>query len=226
MERETPLIEGELYHIYNRGAHKNTVFTSADDYSRFMLLMYLANGTSALNIANQIRKGRSFSDMFDGTIDKSLVDVHAYCLMPNHFHMVLRQKAENGITSYLKKVLTGYSMYFNAKHEHSGVLFQGRFKSRHIGSDAYFRWIYSYVHLNPVGLVQSDWEECGVRDPERVRRFMNGYQYSSYQDYCVKKRVPSIVLADEAPSFLRETNDLKEMLTAYEKDGPFQDTET
>ena len=221
MLRDTALAAGETYHVYNRGAHKQAIFTSDSDYTRFSLLLYLSNAKESVHLSNLLPKyqGRSSVEMFQSeTSEKSLVDVLAYCLMPNHFHLVLQQKTDDGITKFMRKVATGYSMYFNTKYEHSGVLFQGRFKSSHIDSEAYHRYIFSYVHLNPIGLVEPAWEERGIRAPEKVRKFLRGYPHSSFYDYSVGKRPEMAILAlDKAPDFLKEQDDLEEMLKDFRK---------
>ncbi|MHB1086517.1 MAG: transposase [Minisyncoccota bacterium] len=155
--------------------------------------------------------------------DKSLVDVLAYSLMPNHFHIVLRQKSEGGITKFMKKVCVGYSMYFNLSHEHSGVLFQGRFQSKHVDNEAYFRWIFAYTHLNPLDLKFPEWKNTGIEDLSAVRKYMNQYDYSSFLDYKGEDRPQKSILSlREAPEFLREQDDLEELLTSFAENRPLQ----
>ena len=164
MLRRVPLVEGEIYHVYNRGAHKRDIFTTDWDYQRFQVLLYLSNTKDPINLRDlfEKHKGRSFGGMFSEVVDGSLVSVLAYCLMPNHFHLVLRQKNQDGITLFMRKLATAYAMYFNTKYDHSGVLFQGRYKSKHVNTDAYLRWIFSYVHLNPLEIIQPEWKERGI----------------------------------------------------------------
>jgi putative transposase len=223
MQRATPLALGETYHIYNRGAHKQATFTCEADYIRFLTLLFIANDAMSLEMRPLLNKyrGQSSGMLFQSERpDKSLVDVLAYSLMPNHFHLVLRQKSETGITKFLKKVLTGYSMYFNTKYEHSGILFQGPFKSKHVGNEAYFRYIFSYVHLNPLSLFEPGWEEKGIQDRVKARVFMEGYNYSSYAHYAGFKRPESVLLAeDDLPGFLTEQNDLENLLR-FTEDSP------
>lgn len=221
MQRKDILTSGETYHVYNRGAHKRDIFKDEADYLRMKMLLYLHNGKAPVIMRDILSKykGRSYVDVFGNEQpDKTLVDILAYCLMPNHFHIVLQQKSDNGITKFIRKVGTGYSMYFNTKYEHSGVLFQGRFKSSHIDNDAYHRYIFAYVHLNPIELVESKWKEGGIKSPGKVRKFLHGYAHSSFYDYSVGKRPERTVLAyDEAPDFLKDQNDLEEMIDEFEK---------
>lgn len=224
MLRDAPFLIGETYHVYNRGAHKQAIFTNEEDYQRFLLLLYLANSEQKIDMRSMLSKykGRSFVTIFEEELSShSLVDLYSYSLMPNHFHLVLRQKAEGGISAFLKKVLTGYSMYFNTKYEHSGVLFQGRFKSKHIDTESYFRYIFAYVHLNSLDLFEPGWGEKGIHNIEKSRQFVNSYPFSSFVDYAGIKRPERAVIAFEnAPSFLTTQNDLEELLATFTKDRP------
>lgn len=216
MIRDVPFAVEETYHLYNRGAHKRDIFTCDADRNRFLLLLHLANSSEKINIRSVLQKykGQTFASIFEEEKpDKSLVDVLAYSLMPNHFHLVLREKSEEGITKFLRKVLTGYSMYFNIIHGHSGVLAQGACKSRHIGDESYFRYIFAYVHLNPLSLAYPHWETTGISDHAGARDFLGEYLYSSFRDYTGGHRSERNILAsDDVPEFLTTQNDLDELL--------------
>jgi len=216
MQRKHALAEGEAYHIYNRGANKQAIFKNEADYSRFMLLLHLTNSKIPVQFSNLLKQygGRSSVNMFeDVKIEDRLVEMLAYSLMPNHFHILLRQKEQNGISTFMKKLATGYSMYFNTKYEHSGTLFQGRFKSSHIDSEEYFRYIFAYVHLNPLDIFQPNWKVEGVKSKEEARKFLESYRYSSFPDYLTGIRFESSILAkEEVPDFLKTQNDFEELL--------------
>ncbi|MEK7099879.1 MAG: transposase [Patescibacteria group bacterium] len=221
MNRSTPLITGETYHIYNRGAHKNEIFSDSADYNRLLLLLYLSNRDKPVNLRNLLEKhkGLTFVRLLElegpGT---PLVDLFAYALMPNHFHFVIRQKVDGGISAFMQKICTAYSMYYNLKHQHSGTLFQGRFKSSHINTEPYFRWIFAYVHLNPLELAEPDWKEGNIRNSKAARKFLAEYRYGSYSDYCVGERPERAILAyNDAPDFLKTQNDLEEALGDFER---------
>lgn len=218
MYRRDALTDGEIYHVYNRGAHKGLLYTNEEDYRRFQILLYLLNTDQSIVVRDILKQyiGPSYGGVFGHERnDNRLVDVCAYSLMPNHFHLVLRQLQENGITLFLKKLATSYSMYFNAKYDHSGVLFQGRFKSSHVATEEYFRWIYAYVHLNPIELIVPGWEDLGIADPEKVRKYIQKYAYSSYPDFAGSKREESSIISGEVPGFLSDQNDLDELLKDF-----------
>ena len=219
MKRDAPFMEGEIYHIYNRGAHKGEIFKNEKDYERFLLLLHVANTEERIDLRAILRKykGQTFAQVFEQEKPtKSLVDLYAYCLMPNHFHLIVGQKNSKGITNFARKVLTAYSMYFNLTHKHSGILSQGAFKSRHINNESYFRYIFSYVHLNPLSLVSPNWEVEGVMNIDKANKFLNTYPYSSFYDYSVGFRNErSILCYNSAPDFLKTQNDIEEFMSFY-----------
>jgi putative transposase len=224
------LAEGEHYHVFNRGAHKQAIFTSEEDYDRFQILLYLLNTKLPVVMKDIIPnyQGRSLANVFiEEPSDRSLVDILGYALMPNHFHLILRQRAENGISRFMKKLCTAYSMYFNVQHEHSGVVFQGRYKANHIDNEPYFRYIFAYVHLNPFDLMQSDWKDVGIRNRALARSFLCNYRHSSLCDYIGANIRPeyAILSRESVPDFLKTQNDVEELLkwqsTELTKDRPW-----
>jgi len=218
MQRKQPLAISETYHIYNRGAHKAPIFRDDEDYRRFLLLLGLGNSINPILVRDTLVKYRDrFSEIFLSEVPEDpLVDILAYSLMPNHFHLVLRQRTEEGITKFMRRIMVGYSMYFNLKYDHSGVLFQGRFKSTHIDNESYFRYIFAYVHLNPLELVAPDWKKRKISDLRRVRAFMRTFKYSSYWDYCIGQRPERTLLSrEEEPDFLSKQNDVEDLLKTF-----------
>lgn len=219
MHRKADLVVGETYHVYNRGAHKEATFIQPLDYERFLLLMHLSNNTEPIQLsrlASDCRKlKKPYSSIFkDETTDQSLVQILAYCLMPNHFHIVLRQVSEDGITKFMHRLATAYSMYFNASYAHSGVLFQGRFKSQIIDNEPYFRYIFSYVHTNSIDLIEPNWEDEGIADIKKVDSFVSNYTYSSFRDYHESMDRPerAILSNVDVPEFLFEQHDVQDLL--------------
>ncbi len=175
MGDRVPLISEEIYHVYNRGTDKRKIFSNNKDYERFLALLYLSNGTSAVHISNH--QGSTLMDLLGLEKGNRLVDIGAYCLMPNHFHLLLRQRSENGISKFMQKLTTGYTMYFNTRYERNGTLFQGKFKSSHVAEDRYLKYLISYIHLNP--------------------KNYNVHQYSSYLDFMDQKRPECKILNKE-----------------------------
>ncbi|MDO8565453.1 MAG: transposase [bacterium] len=175
--RRVIFVSGEHYHLYNRGNSKQKIFLDEADYDRFLKLLFLCNSKFNIN----------FRDVIDATKDvltfereETLVDIGAFCLMPNHFHLLIREKDDGNISLFMKKLLTAYVMYFNKKYERTGSLFEGKFKSEHAGEDNYLKYLFSYVHLNPVKLIEPKWRTEGVRDKLKAQKYALNYRYSSY----------------------------------------------
>jgi putative transposase len=180
MTRPINIAPDEFYHVYNRGVEKRKVFLIRADYERFIALLYLANQTGPADLKHQ---GTTIAEITEERAGEPLVAVIAFCPMPNHFHLLLREKAEGGIARFMQKLTTGYTMYFNKRNERSGALFQGTYKATHVHNDRYFRYLVSYIHLNPVKLIDPVWKENGIKNLDQTEEFLSKYAYSSYRDY-------------------------------------------
>lgn len=122
-----------------------------------------------------------------------VVSVLAWCLMPNHYHLLIKQLQDGGISLFMAKLAVGYAGYVNRKYERSGHLFQGPFKAKPIDRESYFLHISRYIHLNPVDLIESGWKEEGIKDWGKVHEFLEQYRWSSYPDWIGKKNFPSVL---------------------------------
>ena len=188
MSRILPFSTGEYYHIYNRGTEKRDIFLDKADYLRFIVLLYISNNIEAVHISNLREQGKFLRDIINLERKETLVDIGTYCLMPNHFHLLIKEKRAGGISEFMKKISTGYSMYFNKRYERTGRLFEGTFKSVHADSDEYLKYLFAYIHLNPIKLINPVWKEEGIRNSVEAKLFLNGYSFSSYLDYTMKAR--------------------------------------
>ncbi|MDO8603900.1 MAG: transposase [bacterium] len=198
MSRNIDFSINEYYHLYNRGVDKRTVFMDAEDYKRFTALLYLANNTNSVHMNNLNHRGLTSLDVLSIEKGDTLVDIGAYCLMPNHFHVLVREKIESGISIFMQKVMTGYTMYFNKKYKRTGALFGGTFKAQHVARDTYLKYLFAYIHLNPIKLVDSNWKENGISDKKKAERYLNSYLYSSYLDFKGTDREEKSILNKDA----------------------------
>ena len=123
-------------------------------------------------------------------IRKLLVEILAFVLMPNHFHLLLRQKMENGIIRFMQKLGTGYTMYFNQKYERVGGLFQGRYKAVLVKRESHFIYLPTYIHTNPLKIYR------GSTSINKVMNFLQSYRWSSFPDYIGHKNFPSLTSRD------------------------------
>lgn len=137
-------------------------------------------------------------ELFEIERGETLVDVIVYCLMPNHFHLLIREKKAGGIAKFLGKLSTGYSMYFNNKNKRTGALFEGRFKAVHVDSDEYLQYLFAYIHLNPVKIIDPSWKENGIKDRIVAQEFLKNYAHSSYPDYQGVVRMETKIINREA----------------------------
>ena len=150
---------GEYFHIYNRGNSKNNIFLNDDDFKFFILKI---NQNLFPSIYNQNR-------IHSTPIPENSFSIISYCLMPNHFHFLVKQNSTVTISKLILKVCTSYSKYFNKKYEKVGHVFQDQFKQVFIEDNSYLLWLSAYIHLNP-----------------KVARLTNNagdYKWSSYADY-------------------------------------------
>jgi putative transposase len=144
--RKTSFAVGEYYHLYNRGVDKRIIFEDEHDIQRFLKSMLEFNTVDPIGSLYE----HSFVKLGGETpkSQTSLVDIIAYCLNPNHFHLILREVSEGGISEFMKRLSGGYTGYFNQKHKRSGALFQGVFKSVHVAANGYLVHLSAYVNLN------------------------------------------------------------------------------
>lgn len=191
----------EFYHVFNRGVEKRIIFCERNDYQRFILNLFLFNNRlPVLNSGFHINYW-SPTSIIEETERELLVDILCFCLMPNHFHLILRQKVDGGISKFLQKIGTGYTNYFNLKKERSGVLFQGKFKARRVDDDRYLKHLSRYIHLNPLDLKWPKWKDIGIANWSRAQTFLRNYNWSSYQSY----------LGDDAYSYLLNSKLISEL---------------
>ena len=188
--RKRKIIESEYYHVLNRGNKKQLIFFDDRDRARFLFfILYLQSPKSFFNISRHISyflKNGIFNvseNITEKIIGDRYVELISFILMPNHFHLILKESKEGGISDYMKRILGGYTKYFNAKYKTSGHLFQGNFKYIHIENDPQLLYLSSYIHNNVRGLKRWNGKE-------------NLYPWSSYQDYVKNNRWEKLLKAD------------------------------
>ena len=210
-QRKIQFAVDEFYHLYNRGNDKRLIFLSPDDYQRFVCSIYAANALESICLSDL---GKWSTNVWNIKSGDTLVDIGAYCLMPNHFHLLVKEKMEGGITTFTRKLFTSYSSYFNLKHKRTGKLFEGSFKVTHADDDQYLRYLFAYIHLNPVKIPNPDeWPGKFIKDPEGARNFLQKFVYSSYHDYLGLPRKESAVLNREAfPEYFQDSREFEDFI--------------
>jgi putative transposase len=202
----------EYYHLYNRGADKRKIFLDKADHERFITLLYLCN--SGIPIHRSDLSAHTAKKVFSIIKETTLVDIGAYCLMPNHFHILIREQAEGGISMFMKKLSTAYAMYFNKRHERRGVLFEGRYKTKHAENDEYLKYLFAYINLNPIGIIENEWKEHLIANKKVAEEFLNTYKYSSYLDYKNEEVRPESSILNKLafPEYFEKSTDFTDYL--------------
>lgn len=220
-QRKVPLIDGEYYHIYNRGNSKQKIFLDEDDYEHFVKCLFVSNTYRNFKFRDHIVDINI--DAFDFDRGDTLVSVGAWVLMPNHFHLYLipaetpshmsdmwEKGMRNKIGEFMRKLSTAYAKYFNAKYARTGSLFEGVFKSMHIKNDIHAKYLFAYIHLNPVKILEPKWKDVGIRDIFAAEEYLQNYEWSSYLDHLGIKRVQNaILLIEDFPKFLKNSKAVK-----------------
>lgn len=190
--RTTPLINGSFYHIYNRGVAKLPIFEQNHDYKRLLQTLdyYQIKGPKPRFSYLKRRK------TFNPDKSKKIVEIIAYCLMPNHFHLLIKQLEEGGITEFVRKFSDSYTKYYNIKYNRVGPLLQGEFKATLIESDEQLVHLIRYIHLNPI--------------VANLTTDLMKYPWSSHQEYL--KNSPTICNNHQIASFFKTSEDYSKFL--------------
>lgn len=221
MTQKRVFAPGSYYHIYNRGASKQKIFLDESDKNRFANLLYLCNGVKSFKYRDLKEE-----DIFNYSFDKGtqLVEICAWVLMDNHFHLLIfvpENQPIEAISKFLHKLTLSYLMYFNTKYNRSGTLFEGRFKSKLAEDDLYLKYLYSYIHLNPLKMLNNNWKEEGLKI-KNAENYLKGYKYSSVNDLVWKqqRRDINIITANEKIKEISEmANNLENLFSFIPRPG-------
>ncbi len=190
-------VPGIITHVYNRGNNREKIFHDEQDYKAFLFRIGLA-----LGIDQEILKKENLLSLPYSRIrinaDKNLFKLHAFCLMPNHFHLLIEQCGEISISKFVSQVCTSYAMYLNKKYKRVGYVFQDRFKAVVIENNPQLMWTSSYIHMNAV--------------KDKIVKHPSEYLWSSYNDYIEKRNLPivnkELLLGtfDDIENFIEQTS--------------------
>jgi putative transposase len=193
--RITPLINENFYHIFNRGVEKRVIFLDEKDFTRFLktIFYYQLKGPRP-------RFSRYNPFIHNNLSSEKIVDIVVFCLMPNHFHLLLKQVNENGISEFLRKVSNSYTRYFNTKYRRVGPLFQGQFKAVLVETNEQSIHVSRYIHLNPL--------------VSNLVKDLKDYIWSSYKDYLEENN--SLVNKGEILSFFSSVKSYQDFVMDHE----------
>ena len=193
--KKPQFVEDQVYHVYNRGVEKRKTFLDAKDYLRFIHDLFEFNDEAPVQNVSYYFNPQSMEVQpryiwgKERHKRKLLVEILMFTLMPNHYHLLVKQKAKNGIVRFMQKLGTGYTMYFNERYKRVGSLFQGRFKGVLIDRQAHFLYLPFYIHTNPLELKYRGSASIHWR---KAMKFLENYKWSSFLDYIGKKNFPSV----------------------------------
>lgn len=194
MKNREPFAPNEWYHCYARGVEGRKTFENTKDYERFLQLLYITNSTDSRHRSDLISPTLASVVQINRT--DTLVNVGAYCLMPNHFHLLLQEKSGKGIAKFMQKIGIAYTMYFNIRHDRTGNLFVKPFRSRHIADDRYFQRVLQYIHCNPAELTEPGWKSGEVMNMGKLNSYLLNYPYSSFGAHSGKDPIGRKILDD------------------------------
>jgi len=213
--RKIKFANGEFYHVFNRGVDKRPIFGRTQDFNRFLQSMEEFNTIQPIGSIYE----NSFLDQSVKLKRKKakLVNIICYCLNLNHYHLILEQLVEGGISRYMKSLGGGFTKYFNGQHKRNGVLFQGQFKAKHIDTNEYLLHASAYVNLNNLAhkhagnAFRSSWDEY-CNDSTRklckpkiiLDQFKNKNEYKNFATSSLKDILERKELAKELAELLIE----------------------
>ena len=204
--RNIKIAPGECYHIFNRGVNKQLIFHDNIDRTRFLfIVLYFQSPVVLQNISRSVK---SFVKHSVFNIDKEteqkiikdkFIELISFCLMPNHFHFIIKEVKENGIAKYMQRVLNSYTKYYNTRYNKSGHLFQGPYKAVHVEDNEQLLHLSSYIHRNP-------------RELKEWFNKESNYQWSSYQDFVNKNRFEKLLVFDIISEQFKSKNEYNEFV--------------
>ena len=226
------VLKMELYHVLTRGIERRKIFLDKKDYLRFVHDLFEFNDEQpACSGRLRIFRNSQCNDVVRRCIEegeekqqkeprKFLVDLLAFTLMQNHYHLFISVKNRKLLTLFMRKLNGGYARYFNERYKRKGPLFESRFKSVLVHNEAHFIHLPYYIHCNPLDFKMPEWRKRKIADYQKALEFLENYRWSSHADYIGKKNFPSVTQRE----FLLEyfggeegyKNDIKTWLENFE----------
>ncbi|MFH1162077.1 MAG: transposase [Candidatus Jorgensenbacteria bacterium] len=208
----------QIIHALSRGTDKRKIFMDKQDYLRFIHDLFEFNDQAPANniLYRFSRKPNSAVGHYANKEKrKLLVALHAFCLMPNHYHLLLSPLIENGVSLFMRKINVGYVKYFNQKYERKGTLFEGRYKSVRVANESHLLHLPYYIHLNPLDLFSPGWRQHEAKNYAQCMKFLESYRWSSFLDYIGKPNFPSVTQREFFMEFFNGPGNFKRDITGW-----------
>jgi REP element-mobilizing transposase RayT len=197
---------GNIVHIYNRGNNKEKIFFDEQDYKAFLFRLGLCLGFTQKELNKEKLIAIPYSRIRITNIEKKDFKLLAFCLMPNHFHLLIEQVGDITISKLIAKLCTSYAMYINKKYKRVGHIFQDQFKSVLMENNSQLIWTPCYIHMNPV--------------KDKLTKHPSKYLWSSYNDYASNRNLPIINKELLLSTFGDLDNLIEQTLNFSVKDAP------
>jgi putative transposase len=212
--RKIDFAPDEYYHLYNRGVDKRVIFVSDEDKDRFCESIYLFNDKNHACVSgNKVERGSTLScaevlpDMRE-----HLVSILAFKLMHNHYHILVREELDGGISEFMHRLGTGYTNFFNMKYNRTGSLFGCPFEAVRVESDSQLTHTIRYIHLNELDNYDINWRNGEIVDWSKAIKVLDEDVYSSHAVYCNKSQKLPIINEELANSIFLNTDDYLKFL--------------
>lgn len=221
----------EIIHVLSRGVDKRKIFLDDQDRFRFIHDLFEFNDIKPVNTSFYIFN-KKYNDVGRRNINfamenkeprKLLVKILAFCIMPNHYHILLMPLSENNAPLFMKKLNGGYAKYFNNKYKRKGTLFESKYKSIIVKNEAHFIHLPYYIHFNPLDIKFPEWRSRELKNYKEVMKFLENYRWSSHLDYLGKKNFPSVTQRDFLLEFFGGTEGYKKDIIQWVKDIDMED---
>ena len=217
----------EIYHVLSRGVDKRIIFQVRKDYLRFVHNLIDMNDSNWVSNSG----ARFAAKTLPGDIDiasrygkqyeeskKPLVEIYTFCLMRNHYHLMLAPLIEGGVSKFMKKLNMAYAKYFNIKYERKGTLFEGRYKSILLSKESHFIHLPYYIHFNPLDIKFPEWRERKLKSQKDAVHFLESYPWSSHLDYLGKENFPGVTKREFLWEFFGGKDGYRNKLYSWLKD--------
>ena len=201
--RKVPLVTNEIYHIFNRTVANEPLFTNVKEYKIFVkTIEYYSYVNTPFRFSHYLKLNNKEKQALLNTLyqNKKLVEIYSYCLMPNHYHLLVKQLVDKGISNYMRFSQNSYAKYLNLKKKRNGAVFQSPFKAVRIETGEQFMHVARYIHLNPfTGFVIDSLDK------------LKDYEWSSYKDY-LGKRASKFLVTNYLKSFYKNNNEFEQFV--------------
>jgi len=190
--------------VWNTGAENRVIFSSKEDFDRFEAYLYLLNSRESPRVSNFFSGSREHN-IFETGRGERLVAIGAYAYTPKSFYILIKHLNADGLSKFMQKLQTAYTMYFNKKYAHRGRLFHSAYIPEDATSEEHLKYLLSLVHLSPASLFSDDWMSAGEGELLTFAFRAMQYRYSSAGEYIKKKFI--IVDPTEFPDYFLRTRD-------------------